>query len=101
MIRTCFILNPNAGPSRRHDLPALIAAQWGGPPAGAIRGGPQQGGDYAVWPTRHAGHAVDLARQAAQEGFRVVVAVGGDGTINEVGRGLLNTGAALGPAVFS
>lgn len=86
MPRTCFILNPNAGPNRRHDLPALIARHLGG----------QAGLDYAVWPTQYAGHAVELARQAAAEGFRVVVAVGGDGTINEVGRGLLGTGAALG-----
>ncbi|WP_375417690.1 diacylglycerol/lipid kinase family protein [uncultured Hymenobacter sp.] len=86
MPRTCFILNPNAGPNRRHDLPALIARHFGG------AGGP----DYAVRPTQHAGHAVELAREAAQEGFRVVAAVGGDGTINEVGRGLLGTAAALG-----
>ena len=86
MPRTCFILNPNAGPNRRLDLPALLARHLGGRPEL----------DYAVRPTQHAGHAVALARQAAREGFRVVVAVGGDGTINEVGRGLLGTGAALG-----
>ena len=39
---------------------------------------------------------MDLARAAAAAGFGVVVAVGGDGTINEVGRGLLGTEAALG-----
>ena len=86
MPRTCFILNPNAGPSRNQNLPALIARHLGG----------REGQDYAVWPTQHAGHAVALARQAAAEGFRVVAAVGGDGTINEVGRGLLGTDAALG-----
>ena len=35
------------------------------------------------------GHAVDLARRAAEEGARLVVAVGGDGTVNEVANGLL------------
>ena len=68
------------------DLPALLARHLSGRP----------GVDYAVRPTQYAGHAVALARAAAAEGFRVVVAVGGDGTINEVGRGLLGTGAALG-----
>lgn len=50
--------------------------------------------------TRTAGHwhAVDLARQAARQGFDVVVAAGGDGTINEVINGLMEvrqTGAAI------
>jgi YegS/Rv2252/BmrU family lipid kinase len=35
------------------------------------------------------GHARELARRAAEEGARLVVAVGGDGTVNEVANGLL------------
>ncbi|GAC1368268.1 MAG: diacylglycerol kinase family lipid kinase [Hymenobacter sp.] len=85
MPKTCFIINPQAGPSRRLDLPALIARHFGAREA-----------DYEISPTAYAGHAVELARAAATEGFEVVVAVGGDGTINEVGRGLLGTAAALG-----
>src|SRR5690606_20245149 len=46
--------------------------------------------------TDYAGHAPELARQAAEEGCAVVVAVGGDGTVNEVARGLLHTDTALG-----
>ena len=53
-------------------------------------------GDYEIRATEFAGHAVELARAAAAEGFAVVAAVGGDGTVNEVGRGLLGTDAALG-----
>ena len=85
MAKTCFILNPTAGPSRRHDVPALIARYFG----------PREA-DYEIRPTAYAGHAVALARAAAAEGFAVVAAVGGDGTVNEVGRGLLGTAAALG-----
>jgi diacylglycerol kinase (ATP) len=85
MAKTCFILNPIAGPSRRLDMPALIARHFGA--------GEQ---DYVIRLTEYAGHAVELARTAAQEGFRVVVAIGGDGTVNEVGRGLLGTQAAMG-----
>jgi diacylglycerol kinase (ATP) len=40
-------------------------------------------------PTREPGHACDLARQAADAGFRVVAAAGGDGTVHEVTNGLL------------
>ncbi|SFQ52693.1 diacylglycerol/lipid kinase family protein [Hymenobacter arizonensis] len=85
MPKTCFILNPMAGPSRRLDMPALIAQHFGALEA-----------DYEIRLTEFAGHAVELAKQAAADGFRVVAAVGGDGTVNEVGRGLLGTDTALG-----
>jgi diacylglycerol kinase (ATP) len=85
MPKTCFILNPIAGPSRRLDMPALIARYFG-----AVEP------DYVIRLTEFAGHAVELARTAATEGFRIVVAIGGDGTVNEVGRGLLGTTAAMG-----
>jgi diacylglycerol kinase family enzyme len=42
-----------------------------------------------LWATREPGHALELAEQAAAAGFEVVVAAGGDGTVNEVGNGLL------------
>src|SRR5579885_2401350 len=44
--------------------------------------------------TREAGDAARLARQAAVEGYAAVVAVGGDGTINEVLNGLMAAAAA-------
>jgi diacylglycerol kinase family enzyme len=40
--------------------------------------------------------ATELARRAVDRGVRVVIAAGGDGTINEVANGLVNTDAALG-----
>ena len=84
-MRVCFILNPTSGTNRSQDVPAQLA-----------RYAAEAGAEFVVWPTQRAGHAEELARQAAVEGFRVVVAVGGDGTVNEVGRGLLGTTAALG-----
>jgi diacylglycerol kinase (ATP) len=46
--------------------------------------------------TQRRGHAITLANEAAKNGFDYVVAVGGDGTINEVGRGLLNSDTPMG-----
>lgn len=66
-------------------MPALIAQHFG-----ALEP------NYEVRLTEYAGHAVALARAAADDGFDVVAAVGGDGTVNEVGRGLLGTKTALG-----
>jgi diacylglycerol kinase (ATP) len=44
--------------------------------------------------TEAPGHAVELARGAAESGARLVVAVGGDGTINEIVNGLLAAGTS-------
>ena len=46
--------------------------------------------------TEYAGHATQLAQQFAMEDYYAVVAVGGDGTINEVASGLIGTATALG-----
>ena len=46
--------------------------------------------------TERAGHAVELAAREAAEGTYAVVAVGGDGTINEIARSLVHTSTALG-----
>jgi YegS/Rv2252/BmrU family lipid kinase len=46
--------------------------------------------------TKAKGDALRLAHQAARKSFDVAVAVGGDGTINEVCNGLVNTDTALG-----
>jgi diacylglycerol kinase family enzyme len=41
------------------------------------------------WPTQQAGHAEELARRAAEEGFAIVAAAGGDGTVHEVANGIV------------
>ena len=75
--RVKLIINPNAdmGNAWRQasDL-RPIAEEYGG-------------ADWAgtVYPT----HATELAKQAAEEGYEIVVAVGGDGTVHEVVNGLM------------
>ncbi len=73
----CVIFNPAAGKRRaRHALNDLQ----------------RQYADRAVFlPTQQPGHASELARQAADEGFAVVAAAGGDGTVHEVANGLLES----------
>jgi YegS/Rv2252/BmrU family lipid kinase len=52
--------------------------------------------DFSIVSTEHKGHATELAREYAAKGYDAVIAVGGDGTVNEVGCGLIGTGTALG-----
>lgn len=83
--RILFIINPISGVGRRNKLPGLIEKV-------AVR--------YDVVCTiahsEYAGHAIRLAREAAQAGYDAVVAVGGDGSINEVAEGIAGTDCALG-----
>jgi diacylglycerol kinase (ATP) len=51
-------------------------------------------GDVDFAATERRGHAIDLARRGADEGRETIVAVGGDGTLNEVVNGVMRAGAA-------
>ena len=77
------ILNPRAGVSRDE---ARRAAERGHP----------RWNDFDLSVTEGPGHATELARAAAAAGAELVLSVGGDGTANEVARGLIGTAAALG-----
>ncbi|MDX5418791.1 MAG: diacylglycerol kinase family lipid kinase [Hymenobacteraceae bacterium] len=80
-----FIINPVSGPKSKVDVAARIKLH--------LDHGRY---DHDIVYTDYAGHAPELAKQGAEEGCAVVVAVGGDGTVNEVARGLLHTETALG-----
>lgn len=84
MPHLCFIVNPTAGHGR-----ALKTWKRIEPLAAQL-------GEYGVKFTERPRHGEELAREAANEGFDRVICLGGDGTINEVGNGLMGTGAALG-----
>lgn len=72
----CVIFNPAAGKNRARQRLERIRTGWHG--------------RVDFWPTDRAGHAIELARQAALAGYRVVAAAGGDGTAHEVLNGLMN-----------
>jgi len=82
-VKVRAILNPRAGVAAHRTREAVE------------RGRPAWK-DYAVYLTRGPGHATELAREAVAAGADVVLAVGGDGTVNEVARGLIGSPAALG-----
>ena len=52
--------------------------------------------DYEIRITEYAGHACHIATEAKEQGVDVVVAVGGDGTVNEVARAIVESNTALG-----
>lgn len=78
-----FILNPKSGKTPADPEYLARAIQVNFP-----------GADMRL--TKAPGHATELAREAVNLGFETVVAIGGDGTINETARGLINTQTALG-----
>lgn len=71
-----FIVNPISGEGRKKRIISSL-----------LKTG------YDVVCTEYAGHAEILARETADQ---TVIAVGGDGTVNEVARGLIGTGKTLG-----
>jgi len=52
--------------------------------------------DYDISFTEYAGHAAEIAHWSVDHMYPIVVAVGGDGTVNEVARSLVHTDTALG-----
>jgi len=55
----------------------------------------RKGISFELVVTRSPGHAIELAREGTKQ-FQTIVAVGGDGTINEVVNGIMGTDAVLG-----
>lgn len=80
-----FIINPISGGKNKRDFPAMAKEHL----------------DMRMYTARfvytnYPKHALDLARNAAADKIDVVVAVGGDGTINEVGTAILGTDTKMG-----
>ena len=82
--KICFIVNPISGVGRQKVIEKLIDESLN-----------RLLFDYEIAYTKAAKHATELAREAAARGFDIVVAVGGDGSVNETARGLIGTATAM------
>lgn len=80
-----MIVNPTAGNGRTLRVETRLVEMLSG-----------RGIAHKVFRTESIGHATELAREAALAGVETVLAVGGDGTVCEVVRGLKDTKTALG-----
>jgi diacylglycerol kinase (ATP) len=84
-VKIAFIINPKSGTNKKNNLPELIA--------GAIDKTKYEP-DYFF--TQCAGHATELAKGLLAQNYAIIVAAGGDGTVNEVAKGLINSQVPLG-----
>lgn len=80
-----FIVNPISGTQDKESILELIRKHLDA-----------EKFDYQVARTQYAGHAFSLAKAFVEEGLDAVVAIGGDGTVNEIARALVHTPVALG-----
>ncbi|MBP3750031.1 MAG: YegS/Rv2252/BmrU family lipid kinase [Prevotella sp.] len=80
-----FIINPISGTGSKDVIPSLIERHID-----------RDTYDVELRYTEYAGHAQQIATQCKDEGIDIVVAVGGDGTVNEVARSIRDSKTALG-----
>ncbi len=83
--RVLFIVNPRSGTRSKTGIHQLIQTHV-----------PAEYFDYQIEFTKARGHAIELSAQAAAQGIEYVIAVGGDGTMNEVAQSLVYTSSTLG-----
>lgn len=83
--KTAIIVNPISGIGRQKKIEFLLKDNLN-----------QDLFDYTVRYTEHIHHGTDLAREAVDQGFDCVVAVGGDGSVNDVAQGLKDSGVTMG-----
>ena len=82
--RLRFIINPISGVRRKNDIPTLIEKKLD-----------KSKYDYDIAYTEYSKHAKQIAVDSAKEGVDIVCAVGGDGSVHEVGTALIGTKTKL------
>ena len=83
--KAVFIINLISGTSDKAAIPGLIDQYLD-----------KTQFEYEIAVTQYAGHASEIAAKAKDDGVDVVVALGGDGTVNEVARAIVHSSTALG-----
>ncbi|GAB6010864.1 diacylglycerol/lipid kinase family protein [Viscerimonas tarda] len=78
------IINPISGTSSKQNVPERIAAELDA-----------DGFNIHIFFTEYAGHGAEITRRAINNKVDYVIAVGGDGTVNEVARTLIDSDTAL------
>lgn len=79
-----FIVNPMSGTHSKNEIPAMIQTALD-----------KERFDAQIRFTEYAGHAAEIAKECVAQKTDIVVAVGGDGTVNEVARSLTHSETAL------
>lgn len=80
-----FLLNPKSGVQSKRNIPKQIE-----------QGIDKSRFNFSIEETKYVSHACELTKTAVHLGVDIVVAVGGDGTVNEVARSLVGSTSALG-----
>ena len=80
-----FVVNPISGTSDKKRILELIPDYLD-----------ENRFEWTIRMTEYRGHAAMIVSESVQEGADIIVAVGGDGTVNEVARSLIHTEVALG-----
>lgn len=83
--RIIFIMNPISGTIRKSGIPKIIEKTLD-----------KEYYEFSIAETNYSGHAYEIAKDAKEKGFYAVVAVGGDGTVNEVAKAIVHSDTALG-----
>ena len=78
-------MNPISGTIRKSGIPKIIEKTLD-----------KEYYEFSIAETNYSGHAYEIAKDAKEKGFYAVVAVGGDGTVNEVAKAIVHSDTALG-----
>jgi YegS/Rv2252/BmrU family lipid kinase len=83
--KIAFIINPHSGTEKKGELPTLIQQELNA----AVF-------DSEIVFTQFRGHGTLLAKEYVEKKYDWVIAVGGDGTVNEIARSLVHSDTSLG-----
>ena len=80
-----FIVNPISGKGKQKDIESIIHKNID-----------TKKHEYSIRFTEREGHAKELCKQAITDGYEAVIAVGGDGTVNEISSECIGENTVLG-----